>query len=118
MKDRSSLRYFVGLEVTQSSSCILFSQQKYISDILDRDVLIYDKIADISLQLNVKLRLKDGFFQNPHISTLGWSAFLLCISRLDIFHVVGIVSQYVIAPWLDHNVTLLRILRYVHGSVT
>lgn len=42
----------------------------------------------------------------------------LCISRPDVSHTIGIVSQIVAAPHSDYDITLLLILRYLHEAIT
>ena len=55
MKDLGPLRYFLGLEISQGPQGVLLSQQKYLSDILDRADLTDEKSVDTPLQQNVKL---------------------------------------------------------------
>ena len=54
MKDLGPLRYFLGLEISQGPQGVPLSQQKYLSDILDRADLTDEKSVDTPLQQNVK----------------------------------------------------------------
>nr|XP_019704674.1 uncharacterized protein LOC109505607 [Elaeis guineensis] len=69
---------------------------KYASDLLIRADLIDNKIADTSLELNLKLRstdrkiLADPSWYRQLVSSLNY----LTITQLDISHVVHVVSQF------------------------
>ncbi|XP_020258057.1 uncharacterized protein LOC109834445 [Asparagus officinalis] len=120
MKDLGPLRYFLSLEISQGPQGILLSQQKYLLDILDRAELTDDGTVDTPLQQNIKFRSTDG---EPLSDPTQYRHFVgqlvyLCISRLDISHAVGIVSQFVSASRSIHYATLLRILRYLRGTNT
>ncbi|XP_038678419.1 uncharacterized mitochondrial protein AtMg00810-like [Tripterygium wilfordii] len=120
MKDLGSLRYFLGIEITRSDHGILLSQQKYLSDILSRAALVDTRNVDTPLELNVKLRPTDGqLLPDPTRDRQIVGQFVyLCITRLDIVHAVSIVSQFMSAPSSIHYGALLRILRYLSGTMT
>ena len=60
MKDRDTLSYFLGLEVTSSSDGYHLSQAKYASDLLSKAGFTDSKTVSTPLELNVKLNPTDS----------------------------------------------------------
>ena len=54
-KDLGKLKYFLGLEIAQSSSGVVMSQKKYALDILEETVMLECKPIDSPMDPNVKL---------------------------------------------------------------
>ena len=119
MKDLGPLRYFLGIEVNSSSSGYSLSQVKYASDLISRAGLIDNKAVDTPLELNVKLRSTDGeLVSNPTLyRQLVGGLIYLTITRPDISYVVHVVSQFMTSPRTVHFAAVLRILRYVRGTM-
>ncbi|XP_020243550.1 uncharacterized protein LOC109821801 [Asparagus officinalis] len=120
MKDLGHLRYFLGLEVAYGPRGYLLSQQKYISDLLDRAELNDDQIADIPLQLHQKLAPDTGeLLENPtRYREIVGALVYLTISRPDIAYVAHVVSQFVQSPTSVHYAAILHILRYLRGTLS
>ena len=119
MKDLGPLRYFLGIEVNSSSSGYSLSQVKYASDLISRAGLIDNKAVDTPLELNVKLRSTDGeLVSNPTLyRQLVGGLIYLTITRPDISYVIHVVSQFMTSPRTVHFAAVLRILRYVRGTM-
>ena len=119
MKDLGPLRYFLGIEVNSSSSGYSLSQVKYASDLISRAGLIDNKAVDTPLELNVKLRSTDGeLVSNPTLyRQLVGGLIYLTITRPDISYAVHVVSQFMTSPRTVHFAAVLRILRYVRGTM-
>ncbi|GFZ03463.1 hypothetical protein Acr_16g0000870 [Actinidia rufa] len=68
---------------------------------------------------NVRLNTSDGEpLSDPTLyRQLVGSLIYLTVTRLDISHVVHIVSQFMFAPRSTHYAAALRILRYVKGTI-
>ena len=82
MKDLSSLRYFLGIEVAYSPIGYLLSQSKYVADILKRVGLTDNKTVDTPIEVNGKctLLLMECLCQIIHCTVLFFGAW--SISRL------------------------------------
>ena len=69
-KDLRKLKYFLGIEIAQSSSDVVLSQRKYALDILEETDMLDCKPVDISMDPNVKLVAGQGVFRRSwEIST-------------------------------------------------
>ncbi|RVW45708.1 Retrovirus-related Pol polyprotein from transposon TNT 1-94 [Vitis vinifera] len=59
-KDLGKLKYFLGIEIAQSSSGVVLSQRKYALDILEETGMLDCKPVDTPMDPNVKLILGQG----------------------------------------------------------
>ncbi|CAM9001867.1 unnamed protein product [Rhodiola kirilowii] len=120
MNDLGHLHYFLGIEVSSTSEGFFISQEKYIRDLLDRACLTDQRTADTPMELNVHLRPTDGEpLEDPtRYRHLVGSLVYLGVTRPDISYPVHILSQFVSAPTQLHYSHLLRVLRYLRGTVT
>uniref|UniRef100_A0A2N9GQS7 Uncharacterized protein n=1 Tax=Fagus sylvatica TaxID=28930 RepID=A0A2N9GQS7_FAGSY len=96
MKDLGTLSYFLGLEVTSSSDGYYLSQAKYASDLLSKAGLTDSKTVSTPLELNVKLNTTDG---EP-------------LSDATLYR-----QLFMSAPRSTHYAAVLRILRYIKGTL-
>ncbi|GKB83804.1 putative RNA-directed DNA polymerase [Tanacetum coccineum] len=88
MKDLGNLRYFLGIEVMRSQQGIFICQKKTEAKLADRDR--YQRMVGKLIYLS-------------H-------------TRLDIAYAVGVVSQFMHQPQVDHMHAVLRIVRYLKGT--
>ena len=119
MKDLGRLSYFLGLEVLSDSDGYYLSQAKYASDILTRAGLTDIKTASTPLEMNLRLTPLDGIPLDDATlyRQLVGSLVYLTVTCPDIAHVVHIVSQFMSALRFTHYAVVLRILRYIKGTV-
>ncbi|KAL3720355.1 hypothetical protein ACJRO7_005217 [Eucalyptus globulus] len=119
MKDLGRLSYFLGLEVASDSSGYYLSQAKYATDLLSRAGLTDNKTATAPIENNAKFDEKDGTpLPNPTLyRQLVGSLVYLTVTRPDIAYAVHIVSQFMTAPRTTHFAAVLRILRYIKGTL-
>ena len=119
MKDLGTLSYFLGLEVTSSSYGYYLSQAKYAYDLLSKAGITDNKTVSTPLKYNAKLTPLDGepISDATRYRQLVGSLIYLTITRLDISHVVGMVSKFMNAPRFVHYVAILWILQYVKGTL-
>ncbi|GKV38309.1 hypothetical protein SLEP1_g46233 [Rubroshorea leprosula] len=119
MKDLGVLSYFLGLEVTYLDDGYLLSQVKYASDLVSTIELSDSKSVSTPLEPNVKLTPMDGspLFDSTHYRQLVGNLVYLTTTRPDITYAIHIVSQFIATPCSTHYVTVLRIIRYVKGTL-
>ncbi|KAL0554912.1 hypothetical protein IC582_008842 [Cucumis melo] len=119
MKDLGSLNYFLGLEVSRRSDGYLLSQAKYVSDLLASSGITDSNTASTPLDLNVHLTPYDGVpLEDVSLyRQLVGSLIYLTVTHPDIAYVVHIVSQLMAAPRTIHFTVVLRILRYIKGTL-
>ena len=120
MTDLGSLRYFLGLEIISSLEGIYLSQEKYIQDLLTRACLTDQRTVDTPMEFGLHLRPGEGepLADPTRYRHLVGSLVYLGITRPDISYAVHILSQFVSAPTQLHYSHLLRVLRYLRGTVT
>ena len=119
MKDLGHLSYFLGLEITHSTDGLYITQAKYTSELLSRAGLLDSKAVDTPIKFNAHLTPIGGKpLSNPSLyRCLVGSLVYLIITRPNISYVVHQVSQYLSAPWSTHYAAVLRILRYLKGTL-
>ena len=107
---------------------IYLSKEKYIHDLLSHVALTDQHTIDTSMELGVHLQsIDDALLDDPTryciVTLLGYchlvgSLVYLGITRPDISHDVNILSQLVFAPTQLHYAHLLRVLQYLHGTIS
>uniref|UniRef100_A0A2N9HR29 Integrase catalytic domain-containing protein n=1 Tax=Fagus sylvatica TaxID=28930 RepID=A0A2N9HR29_FAGSY len=119
MKDLGPLSYFLGLEVSSSSDGYYLTQAKYTSDLISRAGITDSKIVDTPIEYNNRLNIHDGepLPDATLYRQLVGSLVYLTVTRPDISYAVHIVSQFMAAPRSLHYAAVLRILRYLKGTL-
>ena len=119
MKDLGHLSYFLGLEITHSTDDLYITQAKYAFDLLSRAGLTDSKTVDTPVELNAHLTPSRGKpLSNPSLyRQLVGSLVYLTVTRPDISYAVHQVSQYLSIPRSTHYAAVLRILRYLKGTL-
>ncbi|XP_028109858.1 uncharacterized protein LOC114308472 [Camellia sinensis] len=100
-------------------SSVLSNKAKYTSDLLARAGLTNCKTATTSIDPQTRLTPLEGslLFDATKYRQLVGSLVYLTITRPDIAYVVHIVSQFMAAPRSPHYNALIRILRYLKGTL-
>ncbi|RVW14377.1 Retrovirus-related Pol polyprotein from transposon RE1 [Vitis vinifera] len=117
-KDLGKLKYFLGIEIAQSSSGVVLSQRKYALDILEETGMLDCKPVDTPMDPNVKLipgqgePLGDPGKYRRLVGKLNY----LTITRPDIYFPVSVVSQFLQSPCDSHWDAIIRILRYIKST--
>jgi hypothetical protein len=110
------------------------SQEKYIHDLLDHASLTDHQTAETPMELNVRLVATDGEpLEDPfHYHHIVGSLVYLGVIRSDISYSIHILSQFlstlplrstivirsdISAPTQIHYSHLLRVLRYLRGTI-
>src|SRR6516165_7589582 len=117
-KDLGLLRYFLGIEVAQSSSRIALSQRKYALDILEETGMLDCRPIDSPMDPNIKLLPGQGepLADPGRYRRLVGKLNYLTITRPDISFSVSVVSQFLQSPCDSHWDAVVRILRYIKGA--
>ena len=118
MKDLGKLKYFLGIEVLRSSLGIFISQKKYILDLLAETGLVDCKPVDTPMMVNHGLQIREGvqLADQGLYQRLVGKLIYLSHTRPDIAYAVGVVSQFMHQPQVDHMEAALRIVKYLKGS--
>jgi hypothetical protein len=58
----------------------------------------------------------EGMSHVPYTSEIGSFMYAMVCTRLDIAHVVGVLSRYMSKPGKEHWTTLKGAFRYFHGT--
>ncbi|XP_028107693.1 uncharacterized protein LOC114306626 [Camellia sinensis] len=119
MKDLGLLSYFLGLEISYNSSGYFLSQAKYTSDLLAHAGLIDCKTTSTPVDPQTRLTpLVDHLLSDDTLyCQLVGSLVYLMVTHPDITYVVHIVSQFMADPRSPHYDALVRILRYLKGTM-
>ncbi|RVW97054.1 Retrovirus-related Pol polyprotein from transposon RE1 [Vitis vinifera] len=117
-KDLGKLKYFLGLEIAQSSSGVVMSQRKYALDILEETSMLECKPVDTPMDPNVKLVPGQGEpLRDPgRYRQLVGKPNYLTITRSNISFPVSVVSQFLQSPCDNHWDAMIHILRYIKGT--
>nr|CAN77110.1 hypothetical protein VITISV_013963 [Vitis vinifera] len=102
-KDLGKLKYFLGIEIAQSSSGVVLSQRKYALDILEETGMLDCKpgepLGDPGRYRRLVGKLNYLTITHPYISFL-----------------VSVVSQFLQSPCDSHWDAVIRILRYIKST--
>lgn len=117
-KDLGKLKYFLGIEVAQSSLGVAISQRKYVLDILEETNMLECRSINTPMNLNVKHLSEQGepLSDRGRYQRLVGQLDYLMITWLDISFAVSVVSQFLQSPCDSHWVAVIRILRYIKGA--
>ncbi|GJV03211.1 putative RNA-directed DNA polymerase [Tanacetum coccineum] len=118
MKDLRNLRYFLRIEVMRSQQGIFICQKKYILDLLAETGMIDCKPADTPMITNQKLFMKTEakLADRDRYQQMVGKLIYLSHTRPDIAYAVGVVSQFMHQPQVDHMHAVLRIVKYLKGT--
>ncbi|KAM1895745.1 hypothetical protein ACFX13_044458 [Malus domestica] len=118
MKDLSSLKYFLGIEVSRCKSGIFLSQRKYVLNLLEETGMTACKPVSTPLAEGMKY----GIDQNQvpvdkgRYQRLVGRLMYLAHTRPDLAHALSVISQYMHNPGEQHMSAVMRILSYSKRS--
>ena len=120
MIDLGHLSYFLGLEIIHSIDGLYITQAKYASDLLSRAGFIDSKTVGTPIELNAHLTPSRGgkpLSKPSFYRRLVGNLVYLTVTCPGISYAVHQVSQYLFAPQSIHYAAILRILRYLKGTL-
>ena len=112
------MTYFLGMEISQSSTGIFISQRKYAFDLLKKFKMDRSKAISTPLVQNEKLSKVDkGDEVDPsYYRSLVGSLLYLTSSRPDLMFATSVLSRYMQSPRQIHLRATKRVLRYFKGN--
>lgn len=114
MKDLGSLHYFLGLEVSTTSTGLFLSQAKYASEILIKAGMEDCKPSSSPISAKVPIDPADPLFPDVHLfRSLVGSLQYLTLTKPEISFSVNVVCQHMHQPRMSHFEAVKRILIYV-----
>ena len=115
MKDIGHLKYFLGIEVSQSDKGIFLSKRKCALDLLQETSMSARQPADTPVEEGLKLCVETN--QVPvdkgRYQRLVGRLMYLAHTRLDLAYALSIVSQFMHNLGEQHMNVVMRILRYL-----
>ena len=128
MKDLGEVHYFLGIQVIRNRKdrAIWLSQRRYVEQILKTYNLDQSKPVATPLQVGDKLtKLQEPQSEAeeqemsaiPYGNAVGSLIYAMLGTRPDIAAAVGVCSQYMANPGLQHWKAVKRILRYLQGTL-
>ncbi|KAM3294017.1 hypothetical protein ACQJBY_037111 [Aegilops geniculata] len=117
VKDLGALHFFLGLEVSRSSTGLTLTHKKYSLDLLHRVGMLKCKHAITPMSATDRLSALDGDLLSPDDATeyrsLVGGLQYLTITRPDVCYAINRVCQYLHVPRTSHWSAVKHILRYI-----
>ena len=119
MIDLGSMKYFLGIQVTQNDKGIFICQNKYAQDVMRRFRMVNCTPVSTPMTMGTKLSREDNEneFDSTQFRKLVDSLMYLKTTRLDIMYAVSVISRFMDSPKNTHWQEGKRILRYIVGTL-
>lgn len=120
IKDLGKLKYFLGIEVIDTTDGLYLSQRKYCLDLLTEFGLLGCKPSQTPIESC--LTLSNGETNDPPLDNINeyqrlvGKLIYLTLTRPDISYAVHILSQFMHAPHKSHSKLALRVIRYLKNA--
>jgi hypothetical protein len=119
MTDLGMMRYFLGIEVMQSTTGIFITQKKYAKEILER--FHYQNCNPVKNPIEPGLKLHkdlDGQrIDSTYYKQMVGSLMYLTATRPDVMCAVSLLSRYMESPTSLHSQAAKRVFRYLQGTI-
>lgn len=118
IQDLGVLKYFLGLEVAYSASCLSLCQRKFALDILNDSGFLDAKPVNTPTEHNVKLvRDADSPLSDPSVYRRFVGRLLyLTITRPYLSYALQLLTQFMDKSYQAHMNAAYRVLRYLKIS--
>ncbi|KAG8501579.1 hypothetical protein CXB51_003840 [Gossypium anomalum] len=121
LKDMGELHYFLGIEVSKSSSgSIHLCQRKYIRELLTRSSMANARSVHTPMITSSQLSKDEGepLADPTEYRSIAGALQYIVLTRPNIAYAVNRVCQFMHAPTTLHMVALKHILRYLSGTLS
>lgn len=118
IKDLSYVKYYLGLELTRSSTGLYVNQRKYTLDLLTNAGLLESNPSSTPLPKGIKLCSNEGkLLSDPQAYRRMIGRLLyLSFTRPDIAYATQQLSQFIQEPRETHWQAAIHVLKYLKGS--
>ncbi|CAM8902479.1 unnamed protein product [Rhodiola kirilowii] len=118
MTDLGTMKYFLGVEVTQNSKGIHLNQKKYAKEVLERFQMWNCNAAKNPIVPGTRLSKNAESVEIDATSykQLVGSLMYITVTRPDIMYCVSLISRFMARPLEEHMQVAKRILRYLRGT--
>ncbi|PNY15444.1 retrotransposon-related protein [Trifolium pratense] len=119
MTDLGKMRFFLGVEVDQSSNGIFITQQKYATEVLARFGMEHCNQVSSPIVPGCKLvrdETEQGTDATVYKQMIGCLMYLLA-TRPDLAYSVCLVARFMERPTEMHVTAVKRIMRYLKGTL-
>ncbi|KAM3205464.1 secreted RxLR effector protein like [Capsicum annuum] len=119
MKDLGEADVILGIKIVRSANGLTFTQSSYIEKVLKRFSYFDDKHFPTPFDPGIKLvqNSDDILDQLTYSQIVGSIMYAMHCTRPDIGYAVGILSKFTGSPRVEHWNTLIRVLRYLKGTI-
>ncbi|XP_071728755.1 uncharacterized mitochondrial protein AtMg00810-like [Rutidosis leptorrhynchoides] len=118
IKDLGLLKYFLGIEVTNTDEGLNLSQRKYCLELINEFGLLAAKPVNTPIDVNVSSYKgeNEDIIKNMSVyQKLVGKLIYMTVTRPDISYVVHVLSQFMHAPAVSHLKIAFRVLKYLKG---
>ena len=119
IKDLENAKYFLGLEISQTSEGIYVNQRKYILDILSNLDTLTSRPKNHPINKGLKLSIEpqnDSACDPEKYRNLIGRLLYLNLTRPDITYSIQQLSQFVNKPFNSHWKAALQVAKYLKGT--
>jgi hypothetical protein len=119
MTDLGKIKYFLGIEVTQSAGGIFICQKKYAREVLERFKMDDCNPVQVPIISGTKLA-RDGEgekIDSTYYKQMIGSLMYMTATRPDLTYDVSLISRFMEAPTELHYQAVRKILRYLKGTL-
>jgi hypothetical protein len=115
----SEMKFFLGLQITQTKQGIFIVQTKYLKEMLNKFGMEDCKLVGTPMVIRCKLYKNDeskSVYQTKYKSMIGGLQYLTR-TRLDIANAVGFVARFQADPKETNLAIVKRIFKYLKGTM-